>query len=250
VSDEQEQELVNRVTRVVRKADAGFEKSGGSSRHWVRDQFLPLLHEEGLSIFVAIDAAAQREYLRRARKWPDTVNLRTLRERAGLSVSLLLLAGCAPKRPTEFRMKLAPAPSVAKELAVQHAAADWGAASGTIWVLKNAECEAGSSGCIAWAKKLEPYELADGSGAVAPWGRTKKKTKHYGGHVIFDSDGPTPSQLYGLAKHEFGHLGGVGHRESGIMTIVPPYNDPIIDEGALTEFCSKNVCDNFDPEDD
>jgi hypothetical protein len=36
------------VTLAVRAADVAFESSGGSSRHWVREQFLPRLDEEGL----------------------------------------------------------------------------------------------------------------------------------------------------------------------------------------------------------
>lgn len=43
-------EYVNRVTAVVREADRTFEKVGGSSRHWVRDVFLPLLNKAGLFI--------------------------------------------------------------------------------------------------------------------------------------------------------------------------------------------------------
>jgi hypothetical protein len=45
-----EQELVKKVTKVVREADAGFQKTGGTSRHWVSDWFLPLLADEGLQI--------------------------------------------------------------------------------------------------------------------------------------------------------------------------------------------------------
>mgnify|MGYP001024158143 CR=1 FL=1 len=38
-------EIINAVTLVVRQADVEFE--GGSSRHWVRDWFLPLLAKAG-----------------------------------------------------------------------------------------------------------------------------------------------------------------------------------------------------------
>jgi hypothetical protein len=38
------------VARAVHKADARFGKSGGSSRHWVVERFLPALEEEGLHI--------------------------------------------------------------------------------------------------------------------------------------------------------------------------------------------------------
>jgi len=43
-------EVVAAVTLTVRAADLAFESSGGSSRHWVRDQFLPRLEEDGLRI--------------------------------------------------------------------------------------------------------------------------------------------------------------------------------------------------------
>ena len=48
--DGENAEYVNRVTAVVREADRVFEKAGGSSRHWVRDCFLPLLNRAGLFI--------------------------------------------------------------------------------------------------------------------------------------------------------------------------------------------------------
>ncbi len=43
----EESELVQAVTAIVRKADAEFQRDGGSSRHWVRDYFLPLLKAGG-----------------------------------------------------------------------------------------------------------------------------------------------------------------------------------------------------------
>ena len=45
-----ETELVNAITRIVRDADADFQKAGGSSRHWVRDHFLPGLRADGWRI--------------------------------------------------------------------------------------------------------------------------------------------------------------------------------------------------------
>lgn len=48
--------LIVAVTRVVRAADEAFEKDGGSSRHWVRDHFLPGLEAAGLKIEYAIKA--------------------------------------------------------------------------------------------------------------------------------------------------------------------------------------------------
>ncbi len=50
-----ENELIVRVTCAVRVADKGFETTGGSSRHWVRDQFLPCLEEEGLQVVTKDD---------------------------------------------------------------------------------------------------------------------------------------------------------------------------------------------------
>jgi hypothetical protein len=43
-------ERVRLVTRAVREADREFQQSGGSSRHWVRECFLPCLEEEGLAV--------------------------------------------------------------------------------------------------------------------------------------------------------------------------------------------------------
>lgn len=40
-------ETVNALTAIVREADRTFEQVGGSSRHWVRDCFLPMLNREG-----------------------------------------------------------------------------------------------------------------------------------------------------------------------------------------------------------
>ena len=40
-------EIVGAITAVVREADEGFQQSGGSSRHWARDWFLPLLYRRG-----------------------------------------------------------------------------------------------------------------------------------------------------------------------------------------------------------
>lgn len=38
------------ITEVIRKADEAFASSGGSSRHWVRDNFLPELEAAGFEI--------------------------------------------------------------------------------------------------------------------------------------------------------------------------------------------------------
>ena len=50
IARSEESNLVAKITLVVRKADQAFEISGGSTRHWVRDCFLPALKEAGLWI--------------------------------------------------------------------------------------------------------------------------------------------------------------------------------------------------------
>jgi hypothetical protein len=42
--------IINEVTAAVRASDDLFEKTGGTSRHWVRECFLPFLEERGLEI--------------------------------------------------------------------------------------------------------------------------------------------------------------------------------------------------------
>lgn len=55
-----ETELVRAITAVVREADADFQKAGGSSRHWVRDHFLPLLRAKGWRIVKLKESADDR----------------------------------------------------------------------------------------------------------------------------------------------------------------------------------------------
>jgi len=45
-----ETELVVKLTGIVRECDERFEKVGGSSRHWVRDFFLPYIRQHGLDV--------------------------------------------------------------------------------------------------------------------------------------------------------------------------------------------------------
>lgn len=42
--------LVTALSAIVREADEVFERSGGSSRHWVRDCFLPVLNRAGWQV--------------------------------------------------------------------------------------------------------------------------------------------------------------------------------------------------------
>lgn len=45
-------ELVMQLTAIVREADEEFQSEGGSSRHWVRDHFLPRLEGAGVSLLL------------------------------------------------------------------------------------------------------------------------------------------------------------------------------------------------------
>jgi hypothetical protein len=45
-----EDELLRRLTSVVRKADENFRKTRGSTRDWVRECFLPVLRDNNLTI--------------------------------------------------------------------------------------------------------------------------------------------------------------------------------------------------------
>lgn len=42
--------FVEKVTQAVREADQAFTTTGGSTRRWVRDCFLPALEKRGLAI--------------------------------------------------------------------------------------------------------------------------------------------------------------------------------------------------------
>ena len=54
-------EIVNKVTAVVREADQLFQTVGGSSRHWVRECFLPILEEHGLTISISENPLQENE---------------------------------------------------------------------------------------------------------------------------------------------------------------------------------------------
>jgi hypothetical protein len=56
--------LVTRITAAVREADRTFERVGGSSRHWVRDCFLPTLEKHGLAVWEGTRRAIVEEVLR------------------------------------------------------------------------------------------------------------------------------------------------------------------------------------------
>lgn len=48
--DDYNSELVALITKVVRMADDKFKSTVGSSRHWVKECFLPILEANGLVI--------------------------------------------------------------------------------------------------------------------------------------------------------------------------------------------------------
>ena len=43
-------DLTDKITEIVREADKVFKKVGGSSRHWARDCFIPILEKHGLCV--------------------------------------------------------------------------------------------------------------------------------------------------------------------------------------------------------
>ena len=68
--------LLSYITDAVRDADEGFRRTGGSSRHWVDDWFLPMLKKRGLDIFKADEVyslqaenADLKATLDRRKKW-------------------------------------------------------------------------------------------------------------------------------------------------------------------------------------
>ncbi len=47
INQSEQGDIVAAITAIVRDADQTFQKVGGTSRHWVRDCFLPLLNRRG-----------------------------------------------------------------------------------------------------------------------------------------------------------------------------------------------------------
>jgi len=56
----EDSDTVAAITAIVREADHAFEKSGGSSRHWVRDEFLPRLNAHGWRVLSPAQPAPER----------------------------------------------------------------------------------------------------------------------------------------------------------------------------------------------
>lgn len=50
-------EIVAAIAGIVREADEAFTASGGTSRHWVREQFLPILNKHGYRILSPLESA-------------------------------------------------------------------------------------------------------------------------------------------------------------------------------------------------
>ena len=58
----EESEIQRIVTLAVREADHALEESGGSSRHWVRDWFLPYLRQKSLEIVRVVETFVPVEH--------------------------------------------------------------------------------------------------------------------------------------------------------------------------------------------
>ena len=50
MTEEQEAEIVRRLTAAMREADRTFERVGGSTRHHIRDCLVPILGKHGLAV--------------------------------------------------------------------------------------------------------------------------------------------------------------------------------------------------------
>jgi hypothetical protein len=61
-----ETEMIRLVTQAVRDADKQFESVGGSTRHWVRECFLPALERIGLTIVPSNNAV--RDMMERGKR--------------------------------------------------------------------------------------------------------------------------------------------------------------------------------------
>ena len=79
--------MVSMVTGVCREADLLFQRTGGSSRHWVRDCFLPGLNLAGLMVVRGNELADLRAEVARLRDERVTVlNAKGATERAFLDL--------------------------------------------------------------------------------------------------------------------------------------------------------------------
>jgi hypothetical protein len=50
IDQSEDHQFVRDIAMIVRDADLKFESEGGSTRHWVRDYFLPKLNSKGYVI--------------------------------------------------------------------------------------------------------------------------------------------------------------------------------------------------------
>ena len=78
-------EILKAITRAVRKADEGFKTTGGSSRHWVCEQFLPCLEEGGLTIMPT--AALKDAYREGVEDMRDAANRKIAKYYGGLAAT-------------------------------------------------------------------------------------------------------------------------------------------------------------------
>ena len=81
-------ELDTKVTRAVRAADLAFAESGGSSRHWVQECFIPALAKEGLAIVVV-----PVEGLKPGRVYLDPLNREVVLDRIEGEMAVVHLSG-------------------------------------------------------------------------------------------------------------------------------------------------------------
>lgn len=87
-------DLVQALTAIVRKADEQHLRDGGSTRHWVRDCFLPLLAEsDALDVregyerrcweydneddFLGVEYVRENVYYEVGERWPRVLVVRT-----------------------------------------------------------------------------------------------------------------------------------------------------------------------------
>jgi len=88
-----EADLIRIVTKCVREADDFFEKSGGSSRHWVAECFLPLLDDCGLEI-VQKGVEPKKAILITIGKMQDDARKRAALAQELANEDMLAYAGC------------------------------------------------------------------------------------------------------------------------------------------------------------
>jgi hypothetical protein len=95
-------DMVNALTAICRAADQAFQKSGGSSRHWVRDCFLPRINAAGWRVVpesTPVEPAGASEPPSDTRR--DCTCLGTCKGADGLSPRYRCALSPAPVSPVE-----------------------------------------------------------------------------------------------------------------------------------------------------